>query len=435
MRKKIECKPGCNIQSTKIIDEGNGWIILQSDDKITALWTRPLSIGKTDALEYRLSLKAECEKDELKPTLTLKYRSDKKTNFPSEAVVKLVGTTSHNLTVCHSSPVYSIIYKDYVSTSHFPIDDEDLMDFFQGKSKMVLFYQGVSYPIIAGRDESLPFARLKEKVSPTKLTERQKEVLLHEKQRVQKKLEAIEKLEAVKREKEEEECKRKQEEQIKQEEEERKIVAQGQYLKQCVLVFLLKNYSLYIEYEQIYVVGDPLKYDFILNNLHKSIVRHLKSSSYASTDFVTKYSKKDTISAIERYMPMTGIDKKDYFNVYDSFFHHYRIFFSSKTEECPKYIESYTKGMARKMIEKSEESSYLRLWDYPDPDGSIATLKSKGIISDSSWSININLTNYKKICKILDTPGRNFLKERRRKRWIIAILIIFAIYGVPIIFG
>lgn len=274
--------------------------------------------------------------------------------------------------------------------------------------------------------------RGREKLRKDKETQQEKERLEREEKERRAKEKEIQRIEAQKR---------------------KEYERQQEFVKRCIISFLVQNHSIYIEYENHYIVRDPMSYDYVLNGVFQHVLQSLKDSEYSSTSFAGSFDEKKFVSVIKNLHSLSEPfhDDTGTFVQYSADFNHYCIL-KANCSETPLFTESYEKGMAREFI-RSEAVPLKKFFGgkkyglFVSPQyfeerkkKAWGVLESKGIVSSSSVEClesesdgnkhqgysyyRLYLTNYKKICAIIDGKNRNYLKERKIKRWVIAILII-----------
>ena len=217
---------GFQVEAVSNLDGIRDWIIYKKADKTTAIKIQLLSFIKNKTLSYNLELRVTIENGLFTPLLALKFRSSSANELPLEASLREIEEGMvEDITSEKAEPIHSLIYKDYVSSFHFSINDEKLSAALLGIARLTIGYDHSFVDIPINRGASISLLLLKEKYTPQLLSDEQKSILLQERERHDKeeriKKEAAEKqvIERMLEDREKEAQRKKELEQIRQEEE------------------------------------------------------------------------------------------------------------------------------------------------------------------------------------------------------------------------
>ena len=172
-------------KKTKISD----WLTIQTEDGTMSVRTRGLSSGELGADKYDLFLRVEQSQEGFNPVLLMRVRASEISALPTH--IDLNASENDRSRIISSSeadPVYSIINKDYVSSFRFPVGEEDLLKAFRKEASLDAVVDDVASRLPVDQDDSLLYLRLKEKLTPDRLTREQKEILRQEKEKEEERI-------------------------------------------------------------------------------------------------------------------------------------------------------------------------------------------------------------------------------------------------------
>lgn len=162
-------------------NEDREWLVKKTDSGQEAIRTRFISLGMIESISYSLLLKITINKAGFFPLLIIRCRA-KKPEILSTSIMFQVkeGDFVNSLPLSQAQPVYSIIHKDFVCSFAEPIEEDDLVHIFNGKSKLSIVYGDITYEFTDIENASLSYCHLKEKLAPKTLNEEQRDILHQE---------------------------------------------------------------------------------------------------------------------------------------------------------------------------------------------------------------------------------------------------------------